>query len=192
GMWAADRRVAALAALGAAIAGADLGLADSRVQLAFAIATAAAALAWPRATVRADRRAAAAAVALVVSAGFGAWAVAGGYVAQHPAPDGATRLAGLGAVALLAVGAWALSRAAARRGPAAALAVLVALAAAGPVAAALKPPARVAASGLTLRPAAPFYVPHPRPRQPDLLRDRLLHGRLRIWRAAWQTFADRP
>jgi hypothetical protein len=191
GMWARTRSVALPAALGAAVAGAVLGLAASRTELVFAGLVCAAAVAWPRRTLGATTSGALAAVALTASAALSAYAVDGGYVVVTPPPDGTLRLWKLAAVLVVATALWALARPLlARRGRAALVAVAV-LALAGPVAAATKPPARLQASQLiTGNPS--FSPPSPKPKHLDAVRDRLLHGRLKIWKAAWRTFEDRP
>jgi O-antigen ligase len=61
------------------------------------------------------------------------------------------------------------------------------------VAAIAKPAPRLISAGIAERPA-----PHAAPAKPvkakhlHVIRDRLLHGRLRIWGEAIETFADRP
>lgn len=190
GMCASSRRMALPAAGGTAVAGAVLGLADSRVELALAGVVCLVALAWPRRTLGAGLTTAATAVAVLAGSALGAYAVAGGYVVVTPPPDGTLRLVKLAAVVVVAVAAWALARPLLARGGPAAVAALGVLALAGPVAAATKPPARLLASRLVSghrvhRPAAP-------PPHLGLVRDRLLHGRLKIWRTAWRTFEDRP
>lgn len=191
GMLARRGTLALAAGFGGAVAGAVLGLAESRTQLALAGVVAAAALLWPARTVGAPRAAAAAAVALIAAAALGAWAVAGGYVVVTPPPDGPLRLAKLAGVVTGATLAWALARRTLRDGGRAAVLVAVVLLAAGLAAAATKPPARLISPGLApAHPRRQATPPQPRPARP--IRDRLLHGRLGIWRAAAQTFADRP
>lgn len=176
--------LAVAGALGGAIGGATLGLAASRTQLAFAVVVCGALLWRPGGR---DRGRLAAATALIAAAGLGAYAVAGGYVPKTPPPDGTERLLLAGLVVALATAAWA----AARRAPWAAAAV--ALLTAGAVAAAAKPAPRIISSGLVAAPAkhAPGRTAAP-PRRLHTVRDRLLHGRLRIWQEALETFADRP
>ena len=179
-----------LAGAGGAIAGATLALAASRTQLALALIVCAAAVVWPQRLVRAPRGTVAAAAALIAAAGLGAYAVVGGYVPVTPAPDDAERLLTLGAVLAAAAAAWLLIRAGLRSGlPAVALAaVLLAAAAAGALA---KPAPRLVSSGIVSAEARPKPPPvGPRERL-DPIRDRLLHGRLRIWGEAIDTFADR-
>lgn len=183
GMCAARARIALPSAFGAAVAGAVLGLAASRTEAVFAAIVCAVAVARSRRAL--------APVAVVTSAALGAYAVAGGYVVVTPPPDGTLRLVKLAAVLVVAVALWALARPLlARRGRTALVAIAV-LALAGPVAAATKPPARIQASSLvTGKPS--FSPPAPRPKHLDSVRDRLLHGRAKIWKAAWHTFEDHP
>lgn len=183
---------AGLAGGAAAVAGATLALAESRTQLALALLVCAAALRWPDRLVRETRGTVAAAIAVIVATGLGAYAVAGGYIPVTPPPDGTTRLLALAGVTAAGALAWALVRPALRRGvPPAALAAL--LLAAGGTAVAVKPVPRLISSGLAgerapqpARPAAPASG------RLDPIRDRLLHGRLEIWSEALATFADRP
>jgi len=183
-----------LAGAGASIAGATLALAASRTQLAFALVVCAAAIVWSERLVRAPRGTVVAAVALIASAGLGAYAVVGGYVPVTPSPDGGRRLLALAAVLAAATAAWLLTRAGLRRGaPAIALAAVL-LAAAG-AAAIAKPAPRLISSGIVTekaRPKVPAVAAVAAPKRLDPIRDRLLHGRLRIWGEAIDTFADRP
>lgn len=165
-----------------AVAACTLALAESRTQLGFAVLVCAGLLALPD-RLGASRATLAAAVGILAAAGLGAYAVAGGYVPLTPPPDGTVRGAGLAVVVVLAAAGWL----AARRAPRAGL-VVATLLAAGATAVALKPEPRILTSGLVGR-AVPAP---PRPAAADLVRDRLLHGRLRIWEEAVRTFADRP
>jgi hypothetical protein len=175
-----SRWLAAAAAVGGGTAAAVLALAESRTQLAFAVVVGAAAIVV-------DRRHLAA-VALLGASGLVAYAIAGGYIPVTPPPDGTARALGVLAVVVGTALAWLAVRAALARGvPLAALAAV--LLAAGGVAAVAKPAPRIIAAGVgQARPAArpaPARRLHP-------IRDRLLHGRLKIWQGALDTFADRP
>lgn len=173
---------------GAAVAGATLALAESRTQLIFAVVVAAAAVVWPQRLVRAPRGLVAAAVALIAAGGLGAYAVAGGYVPLDPPPDTSGRLLALGAVLAGTALAWPAVRAALRRGvPAAAL--IVALLAAGGLGALANPAERRVPVGIVGDPESRQVGVKPKN---DPIRDKLLHGRLRIWGEALDTFADRP
>mgnify|MGYP000439200063 CR=1 FL=1 len=185
GMTRSRSRWATLATgLGGSVAGATLVLAESRTQLAFALVLAGALL------VRGPRGPVGAALALIGAAGLGAYAALGGYTPVTPPPDESERLLALGAVVLGAGGLWPAVRAALRRGlPVGALAAALLLA--GAAAVAVKPAPRLIASGIAQEGAGP------KPRSPgadrlDPVGDRLLHGRLEIWREAIETFADRP
>lgn len=178
---ARSRWLAAAAALGGAVAAAVLALAESRTQLAFAAVLGVAAIVV-------DRRQLAA-VALLGASGLVTYAVAGGYIPVTPPPDGTARALGVLAVVAGTVLAWLAVRAALARGvPAAALVTV--LLAGGTVAAVAKPAPRIIASGIghPARPAAH----HEQGRKPNPIRDQLLHGRLKIWQGAIDTFADRP
>lgn len=180
-----------LAGAGAAVAGATLALAESRTQLGFALVVCATALLWPQRLLRAPRGTAAAAVALVAAAGLGAYAVAGGYVPVTPPPDGERRLILLGAVIAACTAAWPLVRIGLRRGtaPLALVAALLALAGAAAIA---KPAPRLISSGIVSEQAKPRPAADRPSRRLDPIRDRLLHGRLRLWGEALATFGDRP
>lgn len=171
---------AVAAAFGGAVAAAVLALAESRTQLAFAAIVAAAAIV-------ADRRHLAA-VALLAASGLVTYALVGGYIPVTPPPDGTERLLAITAVVSVTALLWPAVRAAVARGlpvPA----VVAALLAVGAIAALAKPEPRIIASGV----GKPAASARPSPaRRLDPIRDRLLHGRLRIWREAIDTFADRP
>lgn len=180
-----------LAGAGAAVAGATLALAESRTQLGFAMVVCATAVVSPQRLLRTSRATVAAAVALVAAAGLGAYAAAGGYVPVTPPPDGERRLALLGAVLAVSAAAWPLVRAGLRRGvpPLALAVVLIAIAGA---AAAAKPAPRLISSGIVSEQAQPTPSPAGASKPLDPIRDRLLHGRLRLWGEALATFGDRP
>jgi hypothetical protein len=185
------RRWWAVAGAGAAgaVAGMTLSLAESRTQLGFAIVVGLVLLARP-AAIGAARRELLAAVALIVAAGLGAYAAAGGYVPVTPPPDDGERLLGLAIVLAAATAAWLLARTALRRDAPVAL-LVVALAGAGTVAAVAKPAPRILSSGVVMpgeRARAPAKPKH----ELDPLRDELLHGRVDIWRASIDAFAERP
>jgi hypothetical protein len=179
GMLHRSRLVGGTAAAGLALAGGVLALSASRVALALAVAVAGAALVLPAATGGARRAAVAAAVALGVAAGV-VLALAAG---APPSRDGSYggRLATLIAVTALAPPLWLAARALlarlreraprvppVRRRVSAVAAVVVLAVAAGSL-------AYGAAPGRGQGPASGF-----------------LHGRADTWRAAVETFADRP
>ncbi len=176
------RALPGAAAVGMALAGGVLALAASRTSMAMAVAVAGAAVAFPAATVRGSRTVVAAAVGLGVVAGVAVQLAAGG---GTPAGQGGTRTAALVtlvAVAVLAAPVWLVARQRLgdsrlmppdrkRHRPwplAVAAAVLVVAALAGSL-------AYGSAADRGRGPAAGF-----------------LHGRTDTWRAAVETFADRP
>jgi len=171
--------VAAFWAAGGAVAAAVLALAESRTQLGFAAVVGAAAIVVDRRHLPP--------IALLAGSGLVTYAVAGGYIPVTPAPDGTARLLAVSAVIAGTALAWLGVHAALARGvPVAAL--VAALLAAGGIAAIAKPAPRIIASGVghaPKHPRAPAHRLHP-------VRDQLLHGRLKIWEGAIDTFADRP
>lgn len=190
GMCRGNRWLRPAAAFGGAVAGAVLALAESRTQLAFAVLVCAVAVTWPQRTVRAPRGTVAAAVALIAAGALGAYAVAGGYIPLTPPPDGTARLLAVLAVLVAATAAWAAAQAAMRRGlPAPAIAAL--FLAAGVAGAVAKPAPRLISSGVAV---AKHHKAEPRPHRSrlQLIRDELLHGRLKIWQGAIDSFSDRP
>lgn len=182
----AGGRAAPAVAFAAAIAGAVLGTANSRIGTALALAICAGAVLAPRATVGARRTRAIAAVAVPVAAALAARALVGGPVARGAEPGG-WRVVAVLAVCAGAAALWAVLPRLVRRPRAAGavLAVLVAgVAAAGTVSgfagsAALQDPA-----------GAPRAAPaaHRAGRDPG----ELLHGRGAIWRAGLEAFGERP
>jgi hypothetical protein len=172
---ARDRRVAALGAAGAAIAGSVVALAGSRVELALGALVIVGCALGARRAIRARPLTLLAAAALAIAAGGFADAVAGSYAAPYVTGGDARRLLGLAAVVAGAAGLWLLQQRllrGARRGgsrPAAAACVLVPLVA-GLVAAAATPD-----SGPRAEPVSGFA-----------------HGRLALWGSALDAAADRP
>lgn len=180
-LWAAmarcrDARIATLAAGGAAIAGAILALAGSRVELAIALCVVVACVLGAR-LVGAERGTILAAAALTAAAGGVADAVAGSYVAPYVTGGDAPRLIGLAAVVTGAGGLWLVQRrtlAAAASGSTRIRALAVA-AVALPLAGGLIAAAATPDSGPQAEPVSGFA-----------------HGRIGQWRAAIDTAEDRP
>jgi hypothetical protein len=170
-------RLAAVAASGAAIGGAVLALAGSRVELAIGLAVVAACgLTAPRVI---DLRATwvVAAAALAATAGGAADAVAGGYAQPYVTGGDGPRLAGLAAIVIGAAGLWLLQRRAlrlSRSGSRAARSIAVA-AVTVPLAGALLAAALTPDSGPEAEPVSGFA-----------------HGRPALWEAAIDTALDRP
>ena len=173
---ASSERVAGLAALGAAIAGAVLALAGSRVELALGLAVVAATVPVARRVLGLEPRRLLAAAALAVSAGGFADAIAGGYTQPYVTGGDAPRLAGLGAVVLGAGVLWIAQRRTlegARAGgrPSALAVACVLLPLLGGLGAAWATPD----SGPQAEPVSGFA-----------------HGRVALWRAAVDVGLDRP
>lgn len=175
GMTARSRLLAAAAATGMALAGAVLALAASRLSLALAIAVAGIAIALPG--VRATRATVVAAFGMAVAAAVAMQAAAGG---RRPAADQGLHVTGLIALVTMAV---------------------------------LAPPVWLALRGATARLESRPRLPRPRLMAAGVLVAALvsgslayggaagrgggpeagfLHGRTNTWRAAVETFADRP
>src|SRR5215208_3322240 len=170
-------RLAAPAAAGAAVAGAILALAGSRVELAIGLAVVVACtLTAPRVVgLRATSVLAAAAIA--ATAGGAADAVAGGYVRPYVTGGDAPRLLGLAAIVIGAPGLWLLQRRAllnAGSGGSRARAWAAGLVAV-PLAAALLAAALTPDSGPEAEPVSGFA-----------------HGRPALWEAALDAAVDRP
>lgn len=184
----AGGRLAAAAALGAAIAGSVLGMSNSRIGVALALLVCAAAILAPAGTVRASRGRGVLAVAVTVGAALAARASLGGPVARGADP-GAWRMI---AVVVLCIAApavwWGLVRLAGRPAVAhLALAATVAgLAVAGSVHGFAGSAALADGRGSPPRPAVRTASPVHRDR------GELLHGRDAIWRAGVDAFGDRP
>ena len=185
----ADRERPVLAGAAAAslvLAGAVLRLADSRLALALAAVVLLALLVRPPAG-RRPRQSAVAAALLVLAGGVVAPAILGGDVARGAPGAGATGLAqiiGLAVVAAVAwpvVRRWKLPSAAAlgTRPRFAALAVVTAVLAASVVA-------------ITSAPAQPRAHPTPASALPGAPTSGVLHGRSDEWLAAIETWLDRP
>jgi O-antigen ligase len=168
---ARDRRAAALAAGGAAVAGSILALAGSRVELAIALCVLAGCV-LAAGVVGVRRSTILAAAALTAAAGGAADAIAGSYVAPYVTGGDAPRLIGLAAVVAGAAGLWLVQRRILCAPTARALAVLaIALPLAGGLIAAAATPD----SGAQAEPVSGFA-----------------HGRTGLWRAAIDTATDRP
>jgi O-Antigen ligase len=166
---AAEARVALPAALGASLAGAVLGCADSRLDVLLAAAVAAVLLVWPpRAR---DRSQLIAALALIVLAGIGGHLLLGEHI-RRGASGSAGRLALVGGLCLGLAAVWPVVRrfALGRRLPRAIVVTVVVGA------------ATVAAVGI-LSAAGSGGSPS---------RGGLAHGRTQEWKAAFETWLDRP
>jgi len=179
-LWAAmcryGERVAATAAGGAAVAGAVLALAGSRVELAIGAAVVVACVLAAR-SVGASRATILAAAALAATAGGAADAIAGSYVPPYVTGGDAPRLIGLAAVVIGAGGLWIVQRRtlfAAASGSRAARALAVA-AITVPLAGATVAAAVTPDSGPEAEPVSGFA-----------------HGRTDLWRAAVDAAEDRP
>ncbi len=175
-----ERRVLAAAGVtGATIAGAVLGLADSRAELLLAALVLCAAIALPQRTLRANRTQAAGATLTVLASAVLAHLIAGGYFAPGTTP-GAWRLLGLAAGCAVICAAWLGGRAGARGRArvaitgAATIALVVAVSV-GPA----------AGAGTSSRPAGHATAGL----EPN---GGLLHGRLQLWDAALKVFAAHP
>ena len=110
GMAARRRSLAALAAVGAALAGAVVALAAGRLEIVLGLAVLALAIAWPAARMGMSRRGAVAAAAVPLLAGVGARIVAGDYAYPGATNGDAGRLLGLAAVMAAVVAIWTLAR----------------------------------------------------------------------------------
>jgi hypothetical protein len=164
-----ERRAAVPAALGAALAGAVLGCAGSRLDVVLAVAVALVALAWPPRDP--DRGELLAALVLIVLAAIGGHMLLGEHVSRA-AGGSAARLVLVGVVCLGLSAAWLPAQAFARRQrPRRALVVGVVI-----VAAAAAVVGIVSVSGSGGSPS----------------RGGLAHGRTQEWKAAVQTWLDRP
>jgi hypothetical protein len=178
-MCSRRRSLAAAGVAGAVIAGAVLGLADSRAELLLAALVAAIAVAIPERTVGANRAQASAAALTVAAAALLAHLIAGGHSGPGTSP-GAWRLLGL-AGACAALGAVWLARRAAS-GRRARTAVVCAASIALAVALGVGP---ASGAGRPARHAVHASAGAP----PD---GGLLHGRQHLWHAALETFASHP
>ena len=164
-----ERRAAVPAALGAALAGAVLGCAGSRLDVVLAVAVALVALAWPPRD--RDRGELLAALVLIVLAAIGGHMLLGEHVSRA-AGGSVARLVLVGVVCLGLSAAWLPAQAFARRQrPRRALVVGVVI-----VAAAAAVVGIVSVSGSGGSPS----------------RGGLAHGRTQEWKAAVQTWLDRP
>jgi O-antigen ligase len=149
---------------------------ESRLELALAIVTAVAAMAWPARS----RASTVAAVALLTVAGTAVRLTVGGYVAPGHVAGGALRLAELAVIVAATAGAWLVVRtpirSAARRRfirhhPPKSIVWLLAIGVAGAAFVIGTAPLH----GRGIEPIAGF-----------------LHGRASQWSAAWRAFGDRP
>jgi O-antigen ligase len=152
-------------------------MADSRLELALAAAICAAAVAFPRETVRAERSTALALVALVAAAGVACHLIGGRYTAVGANAGDAARLAALAAVILGATGIWLAGRAPAAKAPARPVAMGLAVVALAAVTAGI-------AAGSDDRADPGAYGVESG--------GGALHNRSGLWHAALQTFADHP
>ena len=168
--------LAALAAAGAAVAGAVIALAGSRVELAIGAGVVAACVLTAPAVGR-PRPIMLCAAALAVIAGGAADAVAGSYVSPYATGGDAPRLLGLALIVVGAGGLWALQRRAldgSRRGSGPAR-VLAGAAVVLPLSGALLAAALTPDSGPQAEPVSGFA-----------------HGRPALWGAAIDAAMDRP
>jgi O-antigen ligase len=176
GMTRGGDRLAAAAACGAAVGGAVLALAGSRVELAIGASVVLLCVLAAR-SVGAHRTTVLAAAALAATAGGAADAIAGGYSAPYVTGGDAPRLAGLAAVVIGGAALWLMQRRVLRRaraGPSRAR-VLAVAAVAVPLVGALVAAAATPDSGPQAEPVSGFA-----------------HGRTELWRAAVDTAEDRP
>jgi hypothetical protein len=177
GMIGLRDRLAAPAAAGAAVGGAILALAGSRVELAIGLAVVAACVLTAPRLVAFSAISVLAAAALAATAGGAADAVAGSYVRPYVTGGDAPRLLGLAAIVIGAGGLWLVQRRvlreaeSGRRGARALAAVVVAV----PLAAALLAAALTPDSGPEAEPVSGFA-----------------HGRPALWEAAVDAAVDRP
>jgi O-Antigen ligase len=162
-------RVAVPAALGAALAGAVLGCANSRLDVLLSAAVAVIALAWPPRT--RDRGELGAALVMIVLAAIGGHILLGEH-ASRGAGGSAARLMLTGLLCLGLAAAWFPVQAFARRQrPRRAVVVAVVIAAAATAVVGI-----VTVSGSGGSPT----------------RGGLAHGRTQEWKAAFETWLDRP
>jgi hypothetical protein len=178
-MCSQRRGLAAAGVAGATIAGAVLGLADSRAEFLLAALVGVAAIALPQRTLRTNRAQAVGATLAVLAAAVLAHLIAGGYFAPRATP-GVWRLLGLAGACSVICAAWLMRRAGAGRGVR--LAITGAIGIALVVALSAGPAAR---AGAQPRPA----------RHPVVAVESgggLFHGRLHLWDAALQVFAAHP
>jgi hypothetical protein len=178
GMTGRSRAAAGAAAVGMALAGGVIALSASRASLAMAVAVAGTTLAFPVLTVRASRATVAAALGVAVAGAAALQIAAGGATPAGDTEVHWTGLVTLIAVTLVAAPLWlALRRVLANRvGGARSVPRPRALAAGVVLAAVLAGSlAYGTAAGRGKGPAGGF-----------------LHGRADTWRAAVETFADRP
>jgi hypothetical protein len=178
-------RIAWVAATPALVAGAVLGLSHSRLGVALAALVLAGLVAAPRLTLRASRREALAAVALVLVGGVAARAVLGGAVPLGAeAPD--WRVAAVLGGCVCAAAAWAAIRWLGRRVAPTVLACIVA----GLIAGGAEPGFEGSLVPQATVPAAAVVPPQlVRHRTPG---DHFLHGRRDIWSAGVEAFGRRP
>jgi O-antigen ligase len=179
-MCSPRRGLAAAGVIGATIAGAVLGLADSRAELLLAALIGCAAIALPRRTLRASRTQAAAATLWVAASGLGAHLIAGGWFPPGTLP-GPWRLLGLGGACALLSTIWLA------RGLNGGRRAQVAIACGLSIGLVVALGAGAAASGASTAPRPALH-----PTTGSGLDSDVFHGRLHLWQAGVETFAAHP
>jgi hypothetical protein len=183
-MCSRRRGLVAAGVAGATIAGAVLGLADSRAEFLLAALVGCAAIALPRRTLGTDRAHAAGATLTVVAAAALAHLIAGGYFAPGASP-GVWRLFALAGGCALVCAVWLARGAGGAR--LARVAITGAITIALLVAVSVGP---AAGTGAAARSARHVTVGHVAAGlEPN---GGLFHGRLQLWDAALKTFAAHP
>jgi hypothetical protein len=178
-MCSPRRGLAAAGVIGATIAGAVLGLADSRAELLLAALIGCAAIALPWSTLRTSRAQAAAATLWVAASGLGAHLIAGGWFPAGTLPGPWRLLALAGACALLAT-IWLARGLNPGRRPQVAIACVLSIGL-------LVVLSTGAASGASNAPRAALHTA-----TGSGLDSGLFHGRLHLWHAGLETFAAHP